>query len=225
VVRILGSTSCFLAVGSAFATKQGGKVKIKGIITGHTGNALVVKTTDDNFTVVLSNYTKIRQPKGLIGAQKKQMSAADLIPGLKVTVEGVSDGEYRVSAKSVTFDANDLQTAEMVQAGVTPTEQKRTVNQQNIAVNKQNVDANKQTIEVNKQNIEAEQQNIAANKKSIEESQATINKGFAALAGDEPMAQATVHFEVGSTEISPEAREELKQRHTTLSAKRDISSK
>ena len=85
----------------------------------------------------------MQQPKGL-GVRKKQMSAAALIPGLKVSVDGTSQDATHVLAKSITFDKDDLQTAEMIQAGLNPTEQKVAANQQNIAENKQNIAANKQ---------------------------------------------------------------------------------
>lgn len=202
---------CLLASGAGSAANQGSKVKVKGFITSHTGNTLIVKTRDDDFTVILDQDTKIRQPKGLAGAYKKQMSAADLIPGLKVIVEGISDGEYRVIAKSISFDGDDLQTAQMVQAGVTPTEQKGTANQQSIAVNKQNMEANQQAVGANKQAIDAAQQSIASNKKSLEENQAAINRSFAALTEDEVNIQTTVYFAAGSIEISAEAQKQLKQ--------------
>ena len=214
--------ACFLAMIPAFAAKQDGKIKVKGVITGHAGNALVVQATDNEvFHVLLSDDTKVRQLKGFVGAQKKQMSAAELIPGLKVTVEGVSDSEGRVVAKSIIFEGNDFQTANIVQAGVAPTDQKQTANQQDIAVNKQNLGTNKETIEVSKQsieadknNIEAQQQVIAANKKRIEETAAAFNK----LDGEEVQAEATVHFAAGSSEISPEAQKQLKQlAHDTIS--------
>jgi outer membrane protein OmpA-like peptidoglycan-associated protein len=214
--------ACFLTMIPAFAAKLDGKIKVKGVITGHTGNALAVQATDNEvFHVLLSNATKVRQLKGFVGAQKKQMSAADLIPGLKVTVEGVSDSEGRVIAKSIIFEGNDFQTANIVRAGVTPTDQKQTANQQDIAVNKQNLGTNKETIEVNKQSIEAEQNNIeaqqqviASNKKRIEETAAAFNK----LDGEEVQAEATVHFAAGSSEISPEAQKQLKQlAHDTIS--------
>ena len=67
---------CFLASGAASAAKPGAKVKVKGFITSHTGNTLIVNTRDDDFTVILDEDTKVRQPKGLAGAYKKQMSAA-----------------------------------------------------------------------------------------------------------------------------------------------------
>jgi hypothetical protein len=39
---------------------------------------------------VLTDDTKVQQPKGL-GMRKKQLSAAVLVPGLRVSVDGVGD--------------------------------------------------------------------------------------------------------------------------------------
>ena len=105
-------------------------------------------------TVTLDDDTKVQQPKGL-GIRKKQMSAAVLIPGLKVSVDGTSQDATHVLAKSITFDRDDLETAEMIQAGLSPTEQKVATNQQNISKNKQSIDANKQNIAANKTTIDA----------------------------------------------------------------------
>ena len=69
--------------------------KVKGLITNRTGENLVLKTSDgDTVTVILNDSTKVQEPKGLIGVRKKSMSAAVLIPGLKVSVEGTSQDAY-----------------------------------------------------------------------------------------------------------------------------------
>ena len=41
-------------------------------------------------TGVLTDDTKVQQPKGL-GMRKKQLSATVLVPGLRVSVDGVGD--------------------------------------------------------------------------------------------------------------------------------------
>src|SRR6266849_2699414 len=131
-----------LTVGPAHGISNGDKVKINGLITGRTGETLTVKTADSgNVVVVLNDDTKVQQPKGL-GLRKKQMSAAVLIPGLKISVDGVGDAQGRVTANTITFDADDLQLAETIQAGLTPTKQAVQANQQNIAANKQGIAAN-----------------------------------------------------------------------------------
>src|SRR5580700_11765419 len=79
-------TVCFVALMSSYA--QGDKTKVKGLITARTGDTVVLKTTEGTtVTVTIDDDTKVQQPKGL-GVRKKQMSAAVLIPGLKVSVDG-----------------------------------------------------------------------------------------------------------------------------------------
>jgi outer membrane protein OmpA-like peptidoglycan-associated protein len=192
---------------SAYA--QGEKTKIKGLITARTGDTIVLKTTDgSSVTVTLDDDTKVQQPTGL-GIRKKQMSAAVLIPGLKVSVDGTSQDATHVLAKSITFDKDDLQTAEMIQAGLNPTEQRVAANQQNISENKQNIAANQQNIEANKQGVEANQQNIAGNKTTIDANAAETSKRFAELSEYDTKDQLDVRFASGSTKISTGDQEAL----------------
>jgi outer membrane protein OmpA-like peptidoglycan-associated protein len=201
-------TACFIALISAYA--QGDKVKVKGLITERTGETVVLKTTDGtSMTVVLDDNTKVQQPKGLIGARKKAMSAAVLIPGLKVSVDGTSQDATHILAKSITFDKDDLQTAEMIQAGLTPTEQKVAANKQDIDANKQNIDANKQNIDANQQNIaanktdiNANQQNIATNKATMDANAVETSKRFSELTEYDTKDELNVKFATGSTKIS-----------------------
>jgi OmpA-OmpF porin, OOP family len=200
-------TICLVALLSANA--QGDKTKVKGLITARTGDTIVLKTTDGgSVTVTLDDDTKVQQPKGL-GLRKTQMSAAVLIPGLKVSVDATSQDATHVLAKSITFDKGDLQTAEMIQAGLNPTEQKVSTNQQNISENKQNVAANQQNIAANKQGIEANQQNIAANKASMDANAVETSKRFSELSEYDTKDQLDVHFASGSTKISAEDQDAL----------------
>jgi hypothetical protein len=196
---------CFVALLSAYA--QGEKTKVKGLITARTGDTIVLKTTDGStMTVTLDDDTKVQQPKGL-GIRKKQMSAAVLIPGLKVSVDGTSQDATHVLAKSITFDGDDLETAEMIQAGLSPTEQKVAANQQNIEANKQNVASNKANIDANKQNIASNKATIDANAAEAAEA----SKRFSELSDYDTKAQLDVHFASGSSDISEADQEALKK--------------
>jgi OmpA-OmpF porin, OOP family len=193
-------TVCFVAWMSASA--QDNKTKVKGLITARTGDTIVLKATDGtSVTVTLDDDTKVQQPVGL-GVRKEQMSAAVLIPGLKVSVDGTSQDDTHILAKSITFGKDDLKTAEMIQAGLNPTEQKVTTNQQNIAANQQN-------IATNKEGIEANQQNIAANKTTIDANAAATSKRFSELSEYDTKDQLDVHFASGSTKLSAEDQEAL----------------
>jgi len=198
---------CFVALLTAYA--QGEKTKVKGLITQRTGDTIMLKTTDgSSLTVTLDDDTKVQKPKGL-GVRKEKMSAAVLIPGLKVSVEGTSQDATHLLAKTITFDGDDLQTAEMIQAGLNPTEQKVAANQQNITENKQNIAANQQNIEANKQGIAANQENIAANKSTIDANAVATSKRFSELSEYDTKDQLDVHFASGQTAVSAADKEAL----------------
>jgi len=132
------------------------------------------------------------------------MSAAVLVPGLKVSVDGTSQDATHVLARSITFDKDDLQTAEMIQAGLTPTEAKVSANTQNIETSQQNIAANKQEISAN-------QQNIAANKTTMDANAAETSKRFSELSEYDTKDQLDVKFASGSTKISAADQEALKK--------------
>lgn len=131
-----------LASISAFAATTD-KAKVQGLITGRDANSLMLKTGDGGkATIILDDNTKVQHPKtrGIghrLGLRKKEVSAAVLIPGLKVSVQGTKDSQGRVVAKTITFKSNDLETAEMIQAGLHPTAQQVAANQQAIENTKQ----------------------------------------------------------------------------------------
>jgi OOP family OmpA-OmpF porin len=200
---------CFVALTSAQAQD---KVKVKGLITARTGETIILKTSEgDTVTVVLDDDTKVQQPRGLIGVRKKSMSAAVLIPGLKVSVDGTRQDATHILAKSVTFDKGDLQTAEMIQAGLSPTEQRVTANEQNISANTQDIKTNQQNTATNQQNIAASQQNIASNKTAIDANAAETSKRFSDLSEYDTKGDLTVRFASGSATVSAQDQEALRK--------------
>jgi OmpA-OmpF porin, OOP family len=195
-----------LAAVSAFGA-SGDKAEVKGMIMSRTGETLIVNSSAGKVTVVLTDSTTTKDDKGLFGLEKQQMSDVVLIPGLKVDVDGTTDDQGRVVAKTITVDGDDLETAEMIQSGLHPTAEQVQANVQAIA-------ANQEGIAANKQNIEANQQNIAANKQQIEQSMKDIDANterFTALSDYDVKGETTVNFDVGSSEISAEGQQELQK--------------
>lgn len=211
---IVGSVvATFLALGvSVFAA--GDKAKVKGMITSRTGETLIVKSAEGTVTVVLTDSTRTRDNKGLFGLDKVEMSNVVLIPGLKVNVDGTSDDQGRVIARTITVDGDDLETAEMIQSGLHPTAEQVAANVQAIAANKQNIASHEQTLAAHQQGIETNQQNVTANRQKIEQNIKDIQENterFSQLSEYDVKAEATVKFKVGSSKISPEDLEQLKQ--------------
>jgi OmpA-OmpF porin, OOP family len=210
-LRIFAGVVAIFLVALAPAYPQAEETSVTGLITGRTGDTVVLKISDgSSVTVTLDDNTKVQQPKGL-GLRRKQMSAAVLIPGLKVSVDGTKQDATHILAQAITFGKDDLQTAEMIQAGIAPTEQKVSANQQNIAANQQNIATNQQNIDANKQGIQTNQENIAANQVAIDANAAETSKRFAALTEYDTKNQLNVHFASGSTDVTAEDQRLLKK--------------
>jgi outer membrane protein OmpA-like peptidoglycan-associated protein len=201
----------FLASASVLQASSD-KTKVKGMITSRTGETLIVKSDQGTVTVVLTDSTVTKDDKGLFGLEKKQLSSVVLIPGLKVEVDGTSDGQGRVVAKTITTDGDDLETAEMIQAGLHPTAEQVQANMQAISANQKNIGSNKVQLASQKQDIDANQQNIAANKQKIDQNIKDIEENtnrFTALSEYDVKGEATVNFNVGSASVSANDKEEL----------------
>jgi hypothetical protein len=151
---------CIVFIGLAQGASNGTQVKVKGLITGRDGESLTLKSSAGSVVVVvLTDDTKVGTPKGLLRIRHSEQSVTALIPGLRIEVEGTGT-ESHVVAKKIKFEKSDLQLAEVVQAGLTPTQQQAAANKENISTNKQNVAANKEQGEANQEQIASNQQDI-----------------------------------------------------------------
>jgi len=193
---------------------DGDKAKVKGMIVSRTGETLIVNSPDGKLTVVLTDETRTKDDIGLLGLDKKEMSNVVLIPGLKLKVDGVSDDQGRIVAKTITVDGDDLETAEMIQAGLHPTAEQVAANVQTLQAHSGQLDSHGVELAAQKENIETNQQNIAGNKQQIEANIKDIEENtqrFTALSEYQVKGQATVNFEVGSSNISTKDQIELRE--------------
>jgi OmpA-OmpF porin, OOP family len=197
----------FLASGSAFGAE------VKGMIISRAGDTLIVKSAQGNVTVVLTDSTTTKDDRGLFGLEKQQMSDVVLIPGLKVDIDGTSDSQGRVVAQTITVDGDDLETAEMIQSGLHPTAEQVAANVQTLEAHQQQLGAHDTQLAAHKENISANQQNISANKQQIQQNMADIEENtdrFTTLSEYDVKGEADVKFDSGSTKISAEDQEQLK---------------
>jgi OmpA-OmpF porin, OOP family len=207
------SLTALLLLASVFAFGAD-KAKVKGMIIARTGETLIVSSGGEKTTVVLTDSTTTKDDKGLFGLDKQHLSSVVLIPGLKVEVEGTSDDQGRVVAKTITTDGDDLETAEMIQAGLHPTAQEVEANRQAIEANQKNISANKTQLAAQKESIDTNQQNIAANQQKIADNMKDIEENtqrFTALSEYDVKGEATVQFDTGSSKIAQKYQDELKK--------------
>jgi OOP family OmpA-OmpF porin len=198
----------FLTAASAFGAD------VKGMIISRAGETLTVKTATGNVAVLITDSTTTKDDRGLFGLEKEHLSNVVLIPGLKVSVDGTPGAEGQVVASTITVDGDDLETAEMIQAGLHPTAQQVAANVQTLEAHKEQLDSHSQNIAANQQNIATNQQNIATHAQQIQTNINDIEENtnrFTALAQYDVKAEATVKFNVSSSKIAAEDQEELKK--------------
>lgn len=175
----------FSAVALAQETTQ-----FKGLVTARSADTMTVQSSDGtNHTVILTDDTKVRMPKGL-GLRHKEVAWTSLIPGLAVSVKGKQNPEGHFEATQVDFTKDSLQTASMIQAGLKPTQGQVEANQQNISENRENIEGNKQQIAKNQQDS---------------------NDRFSSLADYDVKNQMKVYFKVGSSDLSDQDKAALTQ--------------
>jgi outer membrane protein OmpA-like peptidoglycan-associated protein len=211
-VNLMALPLLFLASVSAFAA-VGDEAEVKGLIIDRAGATLIIKSESGNRTVVLTDETKTKDNTGLFGSE--ELSSIVLIPGLKVDIDGVvADEEGRITAKKITVDGDDMETSEMVQAGLHPTAQQVAVNMKAIEANEEKAHTNAQEIAAIKKFIAMYEQNALAQKTQTEQNIKEIEettKRFMALSQYDVKYQAAVKFPVGSSTISSQDEEQLKQ--------------
>jgi OmpA-OmpF porin, OOP family len=171
--------------------------QIEGLIIGRAGATMTLQTQDAGKVVVLlSDNTQVIEPEGVF--RKKHLAITALIPGLPVKVKGSYNAQNQLLADSVEFKGSSLQTAQDIQAGLTPTNQQLQAQQQALQQQEAQIQAEKEKSAENAAKI-------AANKAAIVEA----NKRFGEMGEYNILGEATVLFANGSTKIEPQYNEEL----------------
>ena len=211
IVASLAAMCLFILMGAAISAASD---DVRGMIISRTGQTLIVSGGGSRTTVVLTASTRVKDDRGLFGLDKEEMADTVLIPGLKVIVDGSSDGQGLFVAETITVDGDDLETSEMIQAGLHPTAQQVAANVsaienhgEKIAKSQQNITANQQDIAANQRAIAEHTQKIEQNIRDIQENTDRFNR----LDDYAVKGEAAVKFKVGSSIISKEDKEELKK--------------
>jgi len=167
--------------------------KVKGVINGRSGATMTVHTQDSgNVIVVLTPATQVEEPEGVF--RKKHLSMTSLVPGLAVEVKGAFNAQNQLVADNVTFHGSDLQTAQDIQAGLTPTEQQVQQSQKQIQAQQQEIRQQQQQLQAQQQESTEHAAAIAANKAAIAAAIAAANKRFGELADYNILGETTVLF-------------------------------
>jgi outer membrane protein OmpA-like peptidoglycan-associated protein len=206
-------TICLLVCASAFSAAED-ETKLQGMITSRTGETLTINGRDGKSTVLLTDATSTVDNKGLFGLDKEHLSNVVLIPGLKVTIYGQPGADGQLAARKIVVDGDDLESAEMIQSGLHPTAEQVKANVAQLEAHSKNLASHGEQLAAHKENIETNQQNIAGNKQQIEKNIQDIEENtnrFMQLSEYDVKGQATVKFKIGSSKITDEDLQQLKQ--------------
>jgi OOP family OmpA-OmpF porin len=210
---IAASVGTLLVIVMCASATLADKARVKGMITARTGDTLIVKSRDGNTTtVVLTDDTRTNDNVGLLGMTKKELSNVVLIPGLKVDVDGSTDDQGHVVAKTITVDGDDVETAQMIEAGLHPTAQQVEANVRAIQAHEQQLQSHDLQLATQKQSIQQNQADIAAHTQQIQESMQAISENtnrFMSLNDYDVKGQLTVQFKSGSSTIEPTDAQDL----------------
>src|SRR3981189_559972 len=177
--------------------------KVKGVINARSGATMTVQTQDSgNVIVVLTPATQVEEPEGVF--RKKHLSMTSLVPGLAVEVKGAFTPQNQLVADHATFHGSDLQTAQDIQAGLTPTEQQVQQSQKQIQAQQQEIRQQQQQLQAQQRESAEHAAAIAANKAAIAAAIAAANKRFGELADYNILGEQTVLF--GNDKVSLEGQ-------------------
>ena len=189
------------------------QTEIKGPISSRSGDTMVVTELSGAVTVLLSPSTQVVEAMGLFKGHE-QLGITALVPGLYVQVKGNNNAQNQLAADKVSFNASDLKAAVDAQAGLVPTQQKVSQNQQQIQADQAKIAAQQQQLKQQQAQIAAEKvasaehaAEIAANKDAIAEA----NARFGELDQYNILGEATVNFGNGRVEVEPEFKQQLLQ--------------
>jgi outer membrane protein OmpA-like peptidoglycan-associated protein len=146
------------------AVTSGAQATVQGLVIGRDGPNMSVKTADSpRLTVVLSDSTKATEKGGFLGLSRKDLGITQLVPGMQVKVEGSYNPDHQLLARKVTFSKNSYETAQQIDAGLNPTNEKVAAAQDQLRSDRKDIDQSQQDLASARQDIGTTQQGLATN--------------------------------------------------------------
>jgi outer membrane protein OmpA-like peptidoglycan-associated protein len=139
--------------------------------------------------------------------RSKKITAASLIPGLRVAVNGRVQASNRFIADRVTFKKSDMKIARAIQGGLGPTGARIAANEQKIAIGEQILLQQAATMQQQEQQIAANDAKIVATSGMAEANAARLSK----LDDYDIIGSYTVYFANGKSTVPAKSRHGLEQ--------------
>lgn len=187
--------------------------KVEGQIKTKDGDTMMIQTSSSpNVVVLLKDNTQIREVHGVLNVARKNMSKDELIPGLKVSIQGTYNEQQQVVAKAVKFDAKDLEDARSIQAGVYNTQVQAQQNKEELVKQNDALQAQNESLKAQQEQLIAQQQQMAAQQQEIQKNRAVIDAAIARFGQLEQyyiLDEVTVLFKNGQSKVDPQYMQQL----------------
>jgi len=176
-----------------------------GVIFQQNDDGSLMVRSDDlsNVIVVVSDGTKVRR---LDGVRSKKASAAALIPGLRIEVNGDYGADNHFVAERVTFKKSDERVARAIQGGLAPTDMRT-------AANEKRLDQGEQVLRQQGTALQRQGQHIADNDAKIVSTAglaAANSKRISNLDDYNVIGSTTVYFANGKSAVTPKYKDQIR---------------
>lgn len=193
-VFLLTSVSA-LAQNQAQKVPEGESMKLLGIVSKRNADTFTMRDINKVETVVaLTPSTDVKTNKKGVFRGGKEYGVSYILRGLRVQVQGVGNADGQLVAKQVTFDEDDLRTAQALEQ----TDEMARENQARITAEEEN--ARKLAGQI------AENQILAGEAKKAAD---LANNRINGLDDYDPVKTITVLFATGSSVLGPKGRAEI----------------
>ncbi len=170
----------------------GQHLKVSGVITERNGDSLTLKLAPSkSIAVKVSSFTQVREKKSNPFRRGRKYQADQLMPGLAVQVEGRGDSDGALLADKILLTNDDLKTAQLIDARVSP------------------VEDNEIRMSGQIQELNSVSNAARGGAKAAQETADSAHARIAALDDYESIRNITVRFKVGSADLSEDARKSL----------------
>jgi outer membrane protein OmpA-like peptidoglycan-associated protein len=174
---------------------------------------MLVKTADSpRLDVELSDNTKATEKGGFLGLSRHDLGITQLVPGLKVKVDGTYDPDHKLIAKKVEFSRSSMNTARQIDAGLNPTNEKVARAQDQLRSDRKDIEQGQTDLASAKQDISTTQQGLQANVQATGENKQAIgqtNGRIGTLDQYETKGSYTVNFANGKSVVAKKYQDEL----------------
>lgn len=177
---------------------------VTGVITMRADTSFTMMTEDGKPLIV--SFTEATKVK----SEKRTMGADQVIPGLRVKVEGhYQDAGF--AATEVRFSETDRRIAQAIINGLTPTNQRVAVNEVNIQKHAGVLDQHEGTLGTHGQTLQQHGTDIVANDQKMVATTGAITTRINSIDEFNVIESFVVHFKNGRADLDPQYSAQLQE--------------